>query len=415
MHESDSEIPMPTESGERSVADCEVVESPRPSMRSRNLMSRDTAALLVVDIQEKLIPHIQNQASLVWNARRLIDGAAVLGIPALCTEQYPKGLGATLPILAERLKVDDEKSLFSCRDCKNVLEQLKAKHRHQILLCGIETHVCVQQTALDLIAMGFDVWLAVDAVGSRYDLDHQTALQRMQSAGVSLASTESALFEWCEVSGTHEFKRISSLVRELPPPSSDVPDARFFPRQAPRYVIQTNHRETERLEDRVSSELLFILRDTNTGAIIRKFQGSLTRDLTDGGQLLGKDGIQSVEVTPDGTAISVQDAQGQIEMIYLPIGDARTNHPRWKVRKFERHIASEEYQTDYEITLKVVDYKTDNTFREFVGYEHRSPDGSSLTHVSGVRQVEISSDGRWMVITEMGRPPELIELPEEQV
>ena len=413
--ESDLDISTGVENGVGAAADPNNVDTPSPSSRSRNLMSRDTAALLVVDIQEKLVPHIQNQASLVWNARRLIDGAAVLGIPMYCTEQYPKGLGSTIPILAERLTVNDEKSLFSCRDCQKVLEQLKEKNRHQILLCGIETHVCVQQTALDLLAMGFDVWLAVDAVGSRYAMDHQTALQRMQSAGVSLATTESALFEWCEISGTHEFKRISSLVRELPPASSDVPDARFFPRQAPRYVMQTNHRETDRKEDRVSSELVFILRDTITGAVVRQFQGSLTRELADGGKLLGKDGTQSVEVTPDGTAISVQDANENIEMVYLPIGDARTNHPRWKVRRVERHIASEKYKTDYEITFKIVDYKTDNTFREFVGYEHRSPDGNSLTHVSGVRQIEISSDGRWMVITEMGRPPELIELPEEQI
>lgn len=414
MPPSDLENTTAPENSAEPVAEPENGESDVPSLRSRSLMSRDTAALLVVDIQAKLIPHMQNQEALVWNTRRLIDGAAVLGIPVFCTEQYPKGLGSTVPILAERLTVNDEKSLFSCRDCANVLAQLKKKNRHQILLCGIETHVCVQQTALDLLAMGFDVFLAADAVGSRYAMDHQVALQRMQAAGVSLATTESALFEWCEVSGTHEFKRISSLVRELPPPASDVPDARFFPRQAPRYVMQTQHREVERTEDRVSSELVFILRDTTTGAVVKQFQGSSTRSLSEDGKLLGKDGTQAVEVTPDGTAISVQNSNEQIEMIYLPIGDARTNHPRWKVRKFERHIASEEYQYDYEITFKVVDYKTDNTFREFLGYEHRSPEGDSLTHVSGVRQVEISSDGRWMVITEMGRPPEIIELPGEQ-
>jgi len=88
-------------------------------------MSRDTAALLVVDIQEKLIPHIQNQASLVWNARRLIDGASVLGVPALCTEQYPKGLGATLPILAERLKVDDENPFSVAATAKTCWSNLK--------------------------------------------------------------------------------------------------------------------------------------------------------------------------------------------------------------------------------------------------------------------------------------------------
>ena len=396
-----------------SAANADSQGSTPPTARSPMLMSRDTAALLVIDIQEKLVSHILDHSTVVWNTRRLIDGADVLGLPSLCTEQYPQGLGKTVSLLSERLSVDDEKSLFSCRNCDNVVQQLKEKNRHQILLCGIETHVCVQQTALDLIAMGFDVWVAVDAMGSRHELDHKTALQRMQMAGVTLTTTEAALFEWCEISGTHEFKRISTLVREMPPAQIDIPDARFFPRPAARYVVQTNHQEISRQADKVTNELVFILRDTLTGAVVKEFRGSVSRSVTEPTSLLGKDGFQGVEVTADGTAVSVQNSQGEIQMIYLPIGDARTNHPRWKVRKFERHIASEEYKTDYEITHKVVDYKTDNTFREFIGYEHRGPDGGELTHVSGVRQVEISSDGRWMVITELGRPPELIELPAE--
>ena len=396
-----------------SAADANAAIATPPSARSHMLMSRDTAALLVIDIQEKLVSHILDHSTVVWNTRRLIDGADVLGLPSLCTEQYPQGLGKTVPLLLERLSVDDEKSLFSCRNCANVLQQLKDKNRNQILLCGIETHVCVQQTALDLIGMGFDVWVAVDAMGSRHELDHKTALQRMQMAGVTLTTTESALFEWCEISGTHEFKRISTLVREMPPSQIDIPDARFFPRPAARYVVQTNHQEISRQPDKVSNELVFILRDTHTGAVVKEFRGSVSQTVAEPVSLLGKDGFQSVEVTADGTAVSVQNSQGEIQMIYLPIGDARTNHPRWKVRKFERHIASEEYKTDYEITLKVVDYKTDNSFREFTGYEHRDPESGELTHVSGVRQVEISSDGRWMVITELGRPPELIELPAE--
>lgn len=384
-----------------------------PSARSPMLMSRDTAALLVIDIQEKLISHILDHSTVVWNTRRLIDGAGVLGVPSLCTEQYPQGLGKTVPLLSERLSVDDEKSLFSCRNCANVVQQLREKKRHQVLLCGIETHVCVQQTALDLIAMGFDVWVAVDAIGSRHELDHKIALQRMQMAGVTLTTTEAALFEWCEISGTHEFKRISTFVQEVPPAQIDIPDARFFPRPAARYVIQTNHQEISRQADKVTTELVFVLRDTLTGGVVREFRGSVSQSTAEPASLLGKDGFQSVEVTADGTAVSVQNSQGEIQMIYLPIGDARTNHPRWKVRKFERHIASEEYKTDYEITHKVVDYKTDNTFREFTGYEHRDSESGELTHVSGVRQIEISSDGRWLVITELGRPPELIELPAE--
>jgi len=388
-------------------------EFPALSARSRQLMSRDTAAVLVIDVQEKLVPHIQGSGSILWNIRRLIDGASVLNVSTLCTEQYPKGLGTTVPMLADRVQVDDEKLLFSCRDCENVIERLRSEKRHQVLLCGIESHVCVQQTAFDLLAQGFDVWIAVDAVGSRYSLDHETALRRMQAAGVSLTTTESALFEWCEVSGTHEFKRISSLVRELPPTNADLVDARYFPRAPARYIVQSDHRESTESPTEVKVDLHFLVRDTATGRLVREYQGSLIRDPSNPQAVRQKQGTQACEVTADGTAVSVQDADESIQTVYLPIGDARTNHPRWKVRRTERHIASEEYKTDYEITIAVVDYKTDDTFRQYTGYEHRLPDGSGYSHVSGVRQVEVSSDGCWMVVTEMGRPPELIELPLE--
>ena len=384
-----------------------------PSVRSRHLMSRDTAALLVIDVQEKLVPHIRQNHSVIWNIGRLIDAAQVLNVSTLCTEQYPAGLGGTVPLIAERIKSDDEKSLFSCRDCANVIERLRKENRHQVLLCGIESHVCVQQTALDLIGMGFDVWVAVDAIGSRFELDHVTAIRRMEAAGVTVTTTESAMFEWCEVSGTHEFKRISTLVRELPPESVVNPDARYFPRLASRYLIQSAHSESNTDGKQTKVKLSFIVRSTNNGQVVQEFNGTLVRETEDASKIISKSGVQGVEVTADGTAVSVQDADGNISMIYLPIGDARTNHPRWKVRKTERHIASEEYKHDYQILFKVVDYKTDTTFREFVGYEHRDPQNGGFTHVSGVRQVEVSSDGKWIIVTEMGRSPDLIEMPAE--
>ncbi len=187
------------------------------SGRSPLLLSRQNSALLVVDVQQKLVPLIDGHENLVWNIGRLVDAAKVLSVGTFCTEQYPKGLGHTVPELADRLTVNDEKLLFSCRECQEVVGQLTGQHRYQVLVCGIETHVCVQQTALDFISMGFDVWVAVDAVGSRFAIDHNTALRRMEQSGVTLTTTESALFEWCEVSGTAEFKQISQLVRQSPP------------------------------------------------------------------------------------------------------------------------------------------------------------------------------------------------------
>jgi len=185
--------------------------------RSPELMSADTTALLVVDIQVKLVRHITNSENVVWNSGRLADAAAVLGIPVLATEQYPRGLGDTVPELADKLPDRPEKLTFSCGGCEPMVAALSASDATQVLLCGIESHVCVQQTAFDLMAAGYRVFVAADAVSSRYAMDHQTALRRMESAGATITTTESALFEWCERAGTPEFKAISQIVRETGP------------------------------------------------------------------------------------------------------------------------------------------------------------------------------------------------------
>lgn len=183
-------------------------------------MSRHDSALLVVDVQEKLIRLIQHHERLVWNIGRLIDGAKVLGVTVAGAEQYPQGLGPTTPELAQRLGSVPSKMTFSCGGCPDIFRDLQQRGIFKILVVGIETHVCVQQTVFDLLHAGFKVYLAVDAVGSRFDHDYQTALRRMDSAGATLTTTEAALFEWCEVAGTPEFKQISALVRQSPPVAS---------------------------------------------------------------------------------------------------------------------------------------------------------------------------------------------------
>ena len=188
--------------------------------RSPELMQRRDTALVVIDVQEKLIGLIDGRERLVWNVRRLIDGAKTLGLPVAATEQYPRGLGPTVSDLADRLGEIPAKLRFSACECQDVFTRLAEAGVHKFLLTGIETHVCVQQTALDLLASGFRVYLAVDAVGSRFPLDYEIALRRMESAGATLTTTEAALFEWCEVAGTPEFKAISQLVRETPPDAS---------------------------------------------------------------------------------------------------------------------------------------------------------------------------------------------------
>lgn len=185
--------------------------------RSPELMAADDTALLVIDVQERLLPAIRDRERVVWNIRRLIDAAKILNLAFAATEQYPKGLGTTAAPLAERLGPRLEKLMFSCRECKQLLEDWRRTGIHRILLCGIETHVCVQQTALDLLGMGFRVYVAVDAVGSRYEVDYLTALRRMELCGVVLTTAESAMFEWCVRAGTPEFREISRLAKETPP------------------------------------------------------------------------------------------------------------------------------------------------------------------------------------------------------
>ena len=185
--------------------------------RSPELMSRSDSALLVVDMQEKLVAAIGSGERIIWNVRRLIDGARLLGLPVVASEQYPQGLGPTVPELASLLEHRPAKLNFSCREMPELFADLRQRNIEKLLICGIETHVCIQQTVLDLLADGWRVYVAVDAVGSRYDLDHQTAPRRMESSGAVLTSTEVALFEWCQAAGTPEFKQSSRIVRESAP------------------------------------------------------------------------------------------------------------------------------------------------------------------------------------------------------
>lgn len=181
-------------------------------MRSPELMSRNDTGLLVIDIQTKLMDKMADRDGVVANVARLIEGAKILGMAVQATEQYPKGIGPTVPELAERLPARPEKLTFSCCGLPEVAEQFRSRGVQKVLLAGIETHVCVQQTALDLLAQGFRVYVAADAVASRKDLDRELSLRRMDRAGAVLTTTEAALFEWTERAGTPEFKQISRLV-----------------------------------------------------------------------------------------------------------------------------------------------------------------------------------------------------------
>ncbi len=186
--------------------------------RSPELMSADDTVLLVVDVQQKLIGLLPDHERIVWNIRRLLDGAKILGVPTIGTEQYPQGLGPTVNDLSERLDGPlHSKVAFSCCGCDEFAAALIELDRPRVLVVGIEAHVCVQQTVLDLLSNRYRVYVAADAIGSRSLVDCDIAMRRMETSGAIITTTEAALFEWCQAAGTPRFKLISQLVRESPP------------------------------------------------------------------------------------------------------------------------------------------------------------------------------------------------------
>ena len=190
--------------------------------RSSQLINSDDTALVIVDMQEKLLPAIGQNEQILANVERLLATAEILDVPVVATEQYPKGLGPTVAGVAEALARcsgkwlpagPPAKTMFSCRECESVFKNLKADGVKNLLLSGIETHVCIAQTALDMIAAGFNVQLCVDATGSRFALDHDIAIRRLEAEGCTITTTEAAMFELCERAGTDSFKAIAKLLR----------------------------------------------------------------------------------------------------------------------------------------------------------------------------------------------------------
>ena len=183
--------------------------------RFNKLLQPDKSILLVIDIQEKILPVIKDHQQVVVNTLKLIKGFKVLNIPVFYTEQYPKGLGHTLPEIKNELGESElfEKMSFSCSGAGNLFSKFDELKRNQIIVCGIEAHVCVQQTVLDLLENNFQVNVAADAVSSRKEKDYSVALNRMENLGAEITTTESILFELLNVCGTDQFKQISKIVK----------------------------------------------------------------------------------------------------------------------------------------------------------------------------------------------------------
>lgn len=186
-------------------------------MANLQLDPRNTV-LLVVDVQEKLCGAMPPaaRAAVEANARILIEGAKLLGLPVFVSEQYPRGLGPTLASLTAALPAGVrpfEKATFSCAQVPSFVEALAATGRRQLVLCGMETHVCVFQTARELARGGVDVHVASDAVCSRTEANRATGLSLLERAGATLSSTEAVLFDLLGSAANPAFKAISALVK----------------------------------------------------------------------------------------------------------------------------------------------------------------------------------------------------------
>lgn len=175
------------------------------------LLQKDKSSLVLVDVQEKLTPLVMNVETLISSCQWLMRLASELDVPILVSEQYKKGLGATIEPLRQLAPgtTDIDKVYFSCARDGVFHRHWQMLNKKQVVLAGIETHVCVLQTALDLNASGTDVFVVVDAVSARHQVDHQFALERMRQEGIHLVTREMVFFEWVEKAGTSAFKALS--------------------------------------------------------------------------------------------------------------------------------------------------------------------------------------------------------------
>lgn len=179
------------------------------------MLEIDSATLLIVDIQGNLAHLMHGKERLFENVQKLIKGIQVLNVPILWVEQNPQGLGPTVPAIAGLLKNIQPISKMSFSCCRNdrFLQALNAVHRKQVLIAGIETHICVYQTSAELVDIGYDVHVVADAVSSRSMANKEIGLQRMQDSGASLTSVETALFELLKVAEGDKFRDILKIVK----------------------------------------------------------------------------------------------------------------------------------------------------------------------------------------------------------
>jgi nicotinamidase-related amidase len=181
------------------------------------LLDRNRSALVLIDVQERLFPHVHEHDRMLARVDLLLTAAGLLGIPVLLTEQYPRGLGGTIEEIRKAIpKLQPlEKMDFSCARAEGFPERLASFQKDQIILAGIETHICVAQTALDLSSRSERVFVVADATASRRPLDARIALQRLDRSGIVIVTAEAVVFEWLRRAGTEEFKVLQPKLKAL--------------------------------------------------------------------------------------------------------------------------------------------------------------------------------------------------------
>ena len=183
-------------------------------MATLDRLTAADGALIVVDLQDRLLKAIDGRDRVVARSLLLVRAAQILGVRAFATEQYPRGLGPSIPELAELIPDRPAKMTFHALGAPGIVEGLaKSPRARHVTLAGIEAHVCVAQTALELLRMGYVVQVAADAVGSRFADDRDFALRRLERAGAVVTTAEAVLFEWLESADHPRFRDISALVK----------------------------------------------------------------------------------------------------------------------------------------------------------------------------------------------------------
>lgn len=179
------------------------------------ILRKENTALVIVDVQEKLLPYVQKKDEVVANIQMLIRFAHIMDIPVILTEHYPKGLGVTVPEINEVLEKYEpkEKVIFSCYGSLDFTEKLEELGIKRFMIAGIESHICVQQTTLDAMNQGYEVHVISDAISSRTLKNHHVGLEKMRQFGAVISSTEMAMYEIMERADTSEFKEVLKLVK----------------------------------------------------------------------------------------------------------------------------------------------------------------------------------------------------------